>query len=124
MILRPVAFEYRSKVDATRWRDTWNWAFLISGAVPMIIYGTAFGNVLQDVGFHFGWDVQYYQDESFVGYLLNPFAILCGVLPLALSIHQAGPLMSVCSTSRYRNRPWSPCMSRCDRDRPRQPAWL
>ena len=59
----------------------------------MIIYGAAFGNVLQDVGFHFGWDVQYYQDESFVGYLLNPFAMLCGVLPLALSIHQAGPLM-------------------------------
>ena len=53
MILRPVAFEYRSKVDATRWRETWDWAFLVSGALPMIIYGAAFGNVLQGVGFHF-----------------------------------------------------------------------
>lgn len=95
MILRPVAFEYRSKVDATRWRDTWDWAFLISGAVPMIIYGAAIGNVLQGVGFHFGWDGQYYQNESFIWYLLNPFAILCGLLSLALSIHQGGAMLMV-----------------------------
>ena len=29
MIMRPLAFEYRSKVEAHRWRDTWDWAFLI-----------------------------------------------------------------------------------------------
>lgn len=95
MILRPVAFEYRSKVDAKRWRDSWDWAFLISGAVPMIIYGAAFGNVLQGVGFHFKWDGQYQQDESFIWYLLNPFAILCGLLALALSIHQGGAMLMI-----------------------------
>ena len=93
MIIRPVAFEYRSKVGARNWRETWDWAFLISGALPMIIYGAAFGNVLQGVGFHFAWDGQYYQDESFIWYLLNPFAILCGVLSLALSIQQGGAML-------------------------------
>src|ERR1700733_9565893 len=73
MILRPVAFEYRSKVDVERWGASWGWAFLISGALPMIIYGAAMGNVLQGVGFHFDWDGLYHQDESFIWYLLNPF---------------------------------------------------
>ncbi|MGC9269271.1 cytochrome d ubiquinol oxidase subunit II [Acidiphilium sp.] len=95
MIMRPVAFEYRSKVDARKWRDTWDWAFLISGAVPMIIYGAAFGNVLQGVGFHFSWDGQYYQDESFIWYLLNPFALMCGVLSLALAVHQGGAMLMI-----------------------------
>ncbi len=95
MIMRPVAFEYRSKVDARRWRSTWDWAFLISGALPMIIYGAAFGNVLQGVGFHFGWDGQYYQDESFVWYLLNPFAVMCGVMSLALAVHQGGAMLMI-----------------------------
>ena len=95
MIMRPVAFEYRSKVDASAWRETWDWAFLISGALPMIVYGAAIGNVLQGVGFHFSWDGQYYQDESFIWYLLNPFAILCGVLSLALSIYQGGAMLMI-----------------------------
>lgn len=93
MILRPVAFEYRSKVDARGWRETWDWAFLISGAVPMFVFGAAFGNVLQGVGFHFSWDAQYYQDESFLWYVLNPFAIMCGVMSVALSLHQGGAML-------------------------------
>ena len=95
MILRPVAFEYRSKVDATHWRATWDWTFLVSGALPMIIYGAAMGNVLQGVGFHFDWDGQYHQDESFIWYLLNPFAILCGLLSLAMSIFQGGAMLMI-----------------------------
>jgi cytochrome d ubiquinol oxidase subunit II len=95
MILRPVAFEYRSKVDAQRWRESWDWAFLVSGAVPMIIYGAAIGNVLQGVGFHFSWDGQYYQDESFIWYLLNPFALLCGALALALSVFEGGAMLMI-----------------------------
>ncbi len=93
MILRPLAFEYRSKVDASRWRATWDWAFLVSGAVPMFVFGAAFGNVLQGVGFHFTWDGQYFQDESFIWYLLNPFAILCGLMSVALSLYQGGTML-------------------------------
>jgi cytochrome bd ubiquinol oxidase subunit II len=95
MILRPVAFEYRSKAEEAGWRESWDWAFLISGALPMIIYGAAMGNVLQGVGFHFAWNGQYYQDESFIWYLLNPFAVLCGLLSLALSVYQGGAMLMI-----------------------------
>ncbi|WP_308721581.1 cytochrome d ubiquinol oxidase subunit II [Komagataeibacter xylinus] len=93
MILRPVAFEYRSKADSTLWRASWDWVFLVSGFVPMFIYGAAFGNVLEGVGYHFGWTGQYYQDESFLSYLLNPFAMLCGLMSVGLSIYQGGAML-------------------------------
>jgi cytochrome d ubiquinol oxidase subunit II len=93
MIMRPVAFEYRSKLAGKNWRDSWDWAFLISGALPMIIYGAAFGNVMEGVAYHYSWTGQYYQDESFLSYLLNPFAVMCGVLSLALSLYQGGMIL-------------------------------
>ncbi|AOW46368.1 cytochrome d ubiquinol oxidase subunit II [Acetobacter ascendens] len=93
MILRPVAFEYRSKADSKIWRASWDWVFLVSGFVPMFIYGAAFGNILEGVGYHFGWTGQYYQDESFLSYLLNPFAILCGLMSVSLSIYQGGAML-------------------------------
>ncbi len=95
MILRPLAFEYRSKVDASKWRDTWDWIFLISGAVPMIVYGAAMGNVLQGVAYHFIWDGQYTLDQSFIWFLLNPFALLAGVLSLCLSLQQGAAMLMI-----------------------------
>lgn len=95
MILRPVAFEYRSKLASHRWRESWDWTFLVSGAVPMVIYGAAFGNILQGVGFHFEWTGRYVLDGSFMAQLLNPFAILCGLLALALSIQQGAAMLMI-----------------------------
>ncbi len=93
MIMRPVAFEFRSKVAGNVWRGSWDWIFLISGAVPMIVYGAAFGNVMEGVGFHYIWTGQYFQDESFVSYLLNPFAVMVGVLSLSLAVYQGGTML-------------------------------
>ncbi|HQT42559.1 MAG TPA: cytochrome d ubiquinol oxidase subunit II, partial [Halothiobacillus sp.] len=53
MIMRPLAFEYRSKIPTETWRNIADWVFLLSGALPMIIYGAAMGNMLQGVPFHF-----------------------------------------------------------------------
>lgn len=95
MILRPVAFEYRSKIDNKYWRSSWDVTFLISGTIPMFIFGAAFGNILQGVGYHFLWTGQYVQDESFLSYLLNPFAILCGLLSVSLSIQQGAAMLMI-----------------------------
>lgn len=98
MILRPVAFEYRSKVAHKYWRSGWDIAFLVSGFVPMFVYGAAIGNVIQGVGYHFLWTGQYIQDESFWTYLLNPFAILCGLMSVALSVQQGGAMLMLRAT--------------------------
>ncbi len=86
MIMRPLGFEYRSKLASRPWRNVWDWVLVVSGAVPMIVFGAAIGNMLEGVPFHFGWDLTSYYTGSFLS-LFNPFAVLCGVLSLALAVY-------------------------------------
>lgn len=93
LILRPVGFKYRSKLDNSTWRSMWDKALFISGTVPAIIFGVAVGNVLQGVPFHYDQDLMPYYTGSFWA-LLNPFALLCGVLSLCmLAMHGASYLL-------------------------------
>jgi len=85
MIMRPLGFEYRSKLPSPAWRGTWDWALFVSGCVPMVVFGAAFGNLFRGVPFHFEWNLTSTYTGSFLG-LLNPFAILCGLLSLSLSV--------------------------------------
>ncbi len=84
MIMRPLGFEYRSKIANPVWRNVWDWVLFVSGAVPMIVFGAAFGNLFHGVPFHFEWNMTSFYTGSFLG-LLNPFAIMTGVLSLALA---------------------------------------
>lgn len=92
MIVRPLAFEYRSKQDSDRWRDAWDWCFFISGVVPMLVFGAAIGNMLQGVPFNFDWRLTSYYTGSFIS-LFNPFALLCGALSVAMSIYMGGAIL-------------------------------
>ncbi len=83
LFFRPVGFDYRSKINDPRWRKTWDWGLFIGGAVPPLIFGVAFGNLLQGVPFHFDESLVSYYTGSFWG-LLNPFALLCGVVSTAM----------------------------------------
>ena len=84
MILRPLGFEYRSQIERPAWRNTWDWVLFVSGAVPMIVFGAAFGNLFRGVPFHFEWNLTSFYTGSVLG-LLNPFALLTGVLALSLA---------------------------------------
>src|SRR5215813_6775561 len=83
LILRPVAFKFRGKLENAAWRTMWDWALFIGGFVPALIFGVAFGNVLEGVPFHFDDDLRPYYIGSFFG-LLNPFALLCGLVSVAM----------------------------------------
>lgn len=89
LILRPVAFKYRSKNESKAWRNSWDWALFIGGFVPALICGVALGNVLQGVPFRLTPELYIHYDGSFFG-LLNPFAILTGLVSVAmLTMHGA-----------------------------------
>ena len=85
LILRPVGFKFRSKVENTTWRSTWDWALLIGGFVPALIFGVAVGNVLLGVPFRFDSAMRIYYDGNFFG-LLTPFALLCGLVSLTMLV--------------------------------------
>lgn len=89
LILRPVGFKYRSKVDNPTWRGAWDIALFIGGFVPALIFGVAMGNVLQGLPFHFDASLRPFYTGNFFD-LLNPFGILAGGLSvLMLAMHGA-----------------------------------
>jgi cytochrome d ubiquinol oxidase subunit II len=85
LILRPVGFEYRSKMPESGWRRFWDWALFAGSAVPALVFGVAFGNLLLGVPFEFDADLRAHYTGSFFA-LLNPFALVAGVVSLAMLI--------------------------------------
>ncbi|MGJ7579518.1 cytochrome d ubiquinol oxidase subunit II [Variovorax sp. RHLX14] len=89
LILRPVAFKFRSKHEDAKWRSRWDAVLFFCGIVPALIFGVAIGNVLQGVPFRFSEDMHIFYDGTFFG-LLNPFALLCGLVSVTmLAMHGA-----------------------------------
>jgi cytochrome d ubiquinol oxidase subunit II len=89
LFFRPVGFDYRSKIHDARWRSTWDWGLFIGGSVPPLIFGVAFGNLLQGVPFHYDDTMRMEYTGNFFT-LLNPFGLLAGVLSVAmLAMHGA-----------------------------------
>lgn len=93
LFFRPVGFDYRSKLDNPRWRRAWDWGLFAGGAVPALIFGVAFGNLLQGVPFHLDELLRAHYRGSLLTALLpllNPFALLAGLVSLAmLTLHGA-----------------------------------
>ncbi len=85
LIFRPVAFDYRGKADSERWRSTWDILLFLGSAVPPVICGVAFGNLLQGVPFRIDSTMRIVYEGSFFG-LLNPFGLLCGIVSIAMIV--------------------------------------
>lgn len=83
LFFRPVGFEYRSKLPDPRWRNAWDWGIFAGSAVPALVFGVAFGNLFQGVPFIVDDTMRSFYSGSFWA-LLNPFALLCGVVSLSL----------------------------------------
>ena len=96
LILRPVGFKFRSKLEGTRWRTAWDWALFVGGLVPALVFGVAFGNVLQGVPFRFDDTLRMTYTGTLFG-LFNPFALLCGLVSVAM-IAMHGAAWLACKT--------------------------
>ena len=103
LFFRPVGFEYRAKIDSPKWRNAWDWALFIGGFVPSLIFGVAFGNLLQGLPFEFNQFHQVQYTGTFLG-LLNPFALLCGVVSLFMLTTQGATWLQMKTTADLRNR--------------------
>ncbi|MEU0084815.1 cytochrome d ubiquinol oxidase subunit II [Streptomyces sp. NPDC006274] len=79
LIVRGVAFEYRHKRSEERWQTNWEHAIFWTSLLPAFLWGVAFGNIVRGVKID--------ADKEYVGGLvdlLNPYALLGGVVTLAL----------------------------------------
>jgi cytochrome d ubiquinol oxidase subunit II len=84
-ILRPVGFAFRGKIADPRWRSGCDWALLVGGAVPALLFGVAFGNLFVGIPFHFDSMMRPIYTGGFFN-LLNPYALLCGIISLSMII--------------------------------------
>ncbi|MBY8186183.1 cytochrome d ubiquinol oxidase subunit II [Vibrio fluvialis] len=95
--LRPIGLDYRSKIEDPKWRNTWDICISISGFVPPIIFGVAFGNLLQGVPFQLNEFAMPTYHGSFFG-LLNPFGLLCGLVSLFMILMQGATWLQMKTT--------------------------
>jgi cytochrome d ubiquinol oxidase subunit II len=85
LILRPVGFMFRNKITELRWRNAWDWALLIGGVAPGLLFGVAFGNLFLGLPFHFD-ALQRPVSAGGLFSLLRPFALLAGVVSLSMLV--------------------------------------
>ncbi|MEX3916752.1 cytochrome d ubiquinol oxidase subunit II [Paraburkholderia sp. BR10872] len=83
LFFRPVGFDYRGKRVDVRWRQGWDCGLFIGGFVPALVFGVAFGNLLQGVPFAYDTDLRVTYHGRFFA-LLNPFALVCGLVSLCM----------------------------------------
>lgn len=104
LIARAVSMEFRGKVDSPRWKRVWDWAFGLGSLLPAVLFGVAFGNILRGIPI----DENGTFTGSFLG-LLNPYAILTGVLSLVLfTMHGAMYLtLKTNGSLRIRLKKWA-----------------
>lgn len=93
LIIRPVGFKFRGKVSDPRWRATWDAALFIGGFVPSLIFGVAVGNVFLGAPFQLDVMQRITYTGNFFG-LLTPFALLAGLVSLAMIVTQGATLIA------------------------------
>ena len=85
LILRPVGFKFRSKIENPTWRGMWDWALFIGGFVPALVFGVAFGNLFVGVPITFDSDLRLSESITLLS-LLNPYALMAGLLSVAMLV--------------------------------------
>ncbi len=99
LIVRNLAFEYRSKRDEVAWRRRWDLLLIVGSFVPALLWGVAFANILRGVPID--------QDKEFTGNLftlLNPYALLGGLTTLLLFLTHGAIFLSLKTDGEIRHR--------------------
>ncbi len=90
LILRGVAFEFRSKDTNRAWREFWDWAIFVGSLLPALLWGVAIGNLMMGVPID---DRMNYVGGFFN--LLNPYALLGGLTFVALFLLHGALFLSL-----------------------------
>jgi cytochrome d ubiquinol oxidase subunit II len=90
LIVRGVAFEFRSKDENPLWRSVWDWCIFAGSLLPAILLPIAFSNLVRGVPIN--------ADMQYIGgffNLLNPFALLAALAVTLLMIFHGAAFLSI-----------------------------
>jgi cytochrome d ubiquinol oxidase subunit II len=99
LIVRAVAFEFRSKDEHPAWRALWDGAIFFGSAVPALLWGVALANLLK------GTPID--ASRNFTGRffdLLSPYTLLAGLATLTLFTTHGAIFLNLKSTDPIRAR--------------------
>jgi len=99
LIIRGVCFEFRGKVESARWRANWDRAIFIGSALPALLWGVAFANIVRGVPLN-GAGV--YTGNLLT--LLNPYGLLGGLTTLGLFTLHGAIFLGLRTTGDLRTR--------------------
>jgi cytochrome d ubiquinol oxidase subunit II len=90
LIIRGVAFEFRSKDANPKWRRFWDWAIFTGSFLPALLLGVAFANLAKGVPID--------ASMTFTGNLftlLNPYGLLGGLATVAVFLLHGANFLSL-----------------------------
>jgi cytochrome d ubiquinol oxidase subunit II len=99
LIVRGVAFEFRSKDENTKWRSLWDWCIFVGSLLPALLLGVAFGNLVRGVPID--------ASMNYVGgffFLLNPYALLAGISTVVVFILYGAVFLSLKTTGELQEK--------------------
>ncbi len=99
LIVRGVAFEFRSKDENPRWRATWDWAIFFGSALPALLWGVAFGNLVRGTPIN--------AEMIFTGNLLDllsPYTLIAGAAGFVVFLLQGALFLSLKTNGIIRRR--------------------
>ncbi|WP_084126035.1 cytochrome d ubiquinol oxidase subunit II [Demequina sp. NBRC 110054] len=102
LIVRAVAIEYRGKINDEKWRQRWDWAIIGSAWIPSILWGVAFANLVRGVPID-----EVDGNLEYVGNffdLLSPFALLGGLVTLALFLTHGAIFLALKTSGEFSQR--------------------
>jgi len=94
LILRPVAFEYRSKINHPAWRTIWDWLIFSYGFSATFLFGVAVGNIIQGLSFSFNEFMVISYNHDFFS-MFNEFSLLCGSLSVMMFLTHGACYLTV-----------------------------
>ena len=103
LIIRGVAFEYRSKYGKAQWRQRWDVAIVISSALPALLWGVAFANIVRGVPLEKASSGSIEYVGGFLN-LLNPYALLGGVVTLSVFYTHGAVFLALKTAGSIRER--------------------
>ncbi|MCF6765659.1 cytochrome d ubiquinol oxidase subunit II [Thiotrichales bacterium 19S3-7] len=115
LFLRPVAFEFRSKIKSAKWRSFWDWMLVIGSFIPMLIIGVAVGNLFLGLPFQFqpgslrfayGQGAQIAPEAAGFSLimLLKPYALVTGLFAVVIAIMQGASYCAIRTDGILRKR--------------------
>ncbi len=104
LILRPVGFDFRNKIENPTWRRVWDWALFLGGFVPSLVFGVAVGNLFTGVPFHFTGELRAIYTGGFLFELLRPFPLLCGVVSVAMVVMHGATFLALKTEAEVERR--------------------